>query len=66
MKKIKECFTEENICFGWDTKGKNIIIYAFEPLRIVAASDVAALVKKPGRGQRRVFALPIEKICFSG
>lgn len=64
MKKARFAYTEENICFGRDSRGRNKMIYAFTPLKVVYATDLCCLVKKFGRGQRHEYAVLIDKLKF--
>lgn len=63
-KKIKTAYVEENICFGRDSHGKNKMIYAFLPLRIVKPGLVCCLVKPAGRGNYREYAILTERLKF--
>jgi hypothetical protein len=64
MKKARFAYTEENIYYGRDSRGRNKMIYAFTPLKVVHATDLCCLVKKCGRGQRTEYAVLIDKLKF--
>ena len=55
MRKVKKLYVENNIYYGWDSKKKNMMIYAFDPLHIVRAGDFYTVVKKCGRGNYRQY-----------
>lgn len=38
-------FVEENKCFGKDNKGKNKMIYAFQPLKVLQKNNSYSIVK---------------------
>lgn len=46
-------YVENNICYGRDTKGKNIVLLAFTPLKFVEHGDFYSIVKPKGRGNHR-------------
>ena len=56
-KKVKKIYVETNLCFCRDAKNKNIMIYAFEPLRIVKYGDFFTVVKKRVRGAKRKYLI---------
>lgn len=66
MKKKVIAYVEENICFGRDTKGKNMILYAFQPLKIlsVSAGAVMVIVKPKGKGNYREYVIRTELLKF--
>ena len=64
--KNRVCYLEENMFFGRDAKGKNIIIYAFEPLKVVDYDNVYAAVKKCGKGNKRIFGLQLKHLNWQG
>lgn len=65
MKKCKT-YVQENIIYGRDSKGNNIILYAFIPLKIVSVSAGATcvLVKPEGRGNHRKYLVRTELLHF--
>lgn len=52
-KKINKLYVEHNIFYGCDLQNKTIMIYGFEPLRLIEHGDFYSVVKKRGRGQRK-------------
>ena len=60
------CYLEENKCYGRDSKGKNKILYAFTPLKIldVGAGAIMAIVKPSGRGNYNKYLVRVEELTF--
>lgn len=61
---MKRCYTEINLPFGWDREKRSIAIKAFEPLKVIDDNGLFCLVKKMGRGQRRVFLVAKANLIF--
>ena len=66
MRKVKVYLTE-NMCFGRNAKGKNIMLYAFQPLKITAVSAGAmrVLVKPIGKGNYREYLVNHDLLTFA-
>jgi hypothetical protein len=66
MKKNVNAYLEENICFGRDRKGKNKMLFAFQPLKIlsVSAGAIMVIVKPKGRGNYREYLIRTELLKF--
>lgn len=58
------CHTEITIPCGWDCKNKNIIIRAFENLKIISETEKYCVVKKCGKGQKREFLIDRKDLVF--
>lgn len=61
---MKHCHSEINLPFGFDKDKHSIAIKAFEPLKVIDDNGVFCLVKKMGRGQRRVFLVARANLIF--
>ena len=53
---------EENKCFGKDSRGINIMLYAFEPLKVLQKNNSYSIVKPLGRGNYREYLVPNDKL----
>ena len=52
----KKYFVWKTINYGIDTRGNNIVLRPFEPLKIIEQpNDIYSVVKKFGRGQVRKY-----------
>lgn len=57
-------YIENNIPYGFDSKGNSIILKAFAPLYIVKRGDFYSLVKPKGRGNHRHYLVKNDFLCF--
>lgn len=67
MKKKKvKTYIEESICYGRDTKNRNIVLHAFMPLKITQIGPNAdyVMVKPAGRGNYRQYLLRTKLLQF--
>lgn len=57
-------YIENNIPYGFDSKGNGIILKAFAPLYIAKRGDFYSLVKPKGRGNYRNYLIKNDLLCF--
>lgn len=50
-------YIENNKCFGRDSKGKNMMVYAFQPLKVLCTNHVYSIVKPIGKGNYRSYQI---------
>ena len=53
---------EENKCFGKDSRGINIMLYAFEPLKVLQKHNSYSIVKPLGRGNYREYLVSNDEL----
>lgn len=58
---LKVCL-ENNKCFGRDSKGNNIMLYAFKPLKVLQKHNSYSIVKPIGKGNYRSYLISNDEL----
>lgn len=59
-----KAYIENNKCFGKDSNGKNIMVYAFQPLKVLKKHNLYSIVKPIGKGNYRSYLINNDELII--
>ena len=57
-------YIENNKCFGKDSNGKNIMVYAFQLLKVLQKHNSYSIVKPIGKGNYRSYLISNDELII--
>lgn len=59
-------YIENNKCFGRDNNGRNIMLCAFQPLKVIQKNNSFSIVKPIGKGNYRSYLISNDELVVNG